>query len=248
MHQENQDLGGSRSFLVRCTGWLSERSWDKARILTAHDRGSTEFDPVGAKTKAGSLETAQAINFHSGSPMKYGLRSTLFTLSVLVASTAQAGDFQLHSAAFATGKLGPAQIANGFGCSGGNLSPDLQWSNPPAGTKSYAVTLYDPDAPTGSGWWHWAIVNLPASADGLPAGLKAGQLPADARELNTDGGVPGFMGACPPAGEIHRYVLTVFALKVDRLDLPATATPALLGFMLRDVTLARASLTALGSR
>ena len=234
--------------MVRRTGWLSEPPRDEARVLTVRDRDGAEFDPVGAKTVAGSLETAQAINFHSGSPMKSDLRSTLFALSALVASTAQAGDFQLRSTAFAAGKLGPAQIANGFGCSGGNRSPDLQWSNPPAGTKSYAVTLYDPDAPTGSGWWHWVVVNLPATADGLPAGIAAAQLPAGARELNTDGGVPGFMGACPPAGEIHRYVLSVYALKVERLDLPATATPALLGFILRDVTLARASLTALGSR
>jgi len=161
---------------------------------------------------------------------------------------ANAGDFKLTSEAFASGKLAAAQYANIFGCSGGNVSPDVSWSNPPAGTNSYVVTLYDPDAPTGSGWWHWVVANLPATASGLPAGVSSGQLPAGAREINTDTGAPGFLGACPPVGEEHRYILTVYALNVERLDLPANATPAMLGFMIRSATLDRASLTALGSR
>ncbi|MDR1994259.1 YbhB/YbcL family Raf kinase inhibitor-like protein [Azonexus sp.] len=161
---------------------------------------------------------------------------------------ANAGDFKLASEAFASGKLASAQYANSFGCSGGNISPDLSWSNPPAGTKSYVVTLYDPDAPTGSGWWHWVVANLPATTAGLPAGVSAAQLPAGAREINTDTGTPGFIGACPPAGEEHRYILTVYALNVERLDLPPNATPAMLGFTIRNAILDRASLTARGSR
>jgi Raf kinase inhibitor-like YbhB/YbcL family protein len=177
--------------------------------------------------------------------MKRIISGCLLALAVGIAS---AGDFKLESKAFASGTLAQAQFSNDFGCTGGNVSPDLSWSNPPAGTKSYVVTLYDPDAPTGSGWWHWVVANLPATATGLPAGVSAAQLPAGAREINTDAGVPGFLGACPPAGEKHRYVLTVQARSVEKLDLPPHATPAMLGFTIRNAVLARASLTAFGSR
>lgn len=177
--------------------------------------------------------------------MKRILFASLLALNVCIAN---AGDFKLESKAFASGTLAQAQFSNGFGCTGGNVSPDLSWSNPPAGTKSYVVTLYDPDAPTGSGWWHWAVANLPATATGLPAGVSAAQLPAGAREINTDTGMPGFLGACPPAGEKHRYILTVHALSVDKFDLPPNATPAMLGFMVHNAVLGRASLTAFGAR
>ncbi|MCL2658217.1 MAG: YbhB/YbcL family Raf kinase inhibitor-like protein [Betaproteobacteria bacterium] len=177
--------------------------------------------------------------------MKRILFASFLALNVCIAN---AGDFTLTSTAFASGKLGQAQFANGFGCTGGNASPDMSWSNSPAGTKSYVVTLYDPDAPTGSGWWHWAVMNLPATTTGLPAGVSSAQLPAGAREINTDTGAPGFTGACPPAGEVHRYILTVYALGVERLDLPPNATPAMLGFTIRNSILGRASLTAHGSR
>ncbi|QSI77050.1 YbhB/YbcL family Raf kinase inhibitor-like protein [Niveibacterium microcysteis] len=177
------------------------------------------------------------------------LRS-LALIATLIAMPASAADFTLKSDALASGKLAPAQYANAFGCSGGNVSPDLRWDNAPAGTRSFAVTVYDPDAPTGSGWWHWVVANLPADTSALSAGAgsAAGKLPAAAMQLNTDTGQPGFLGACPPVGETHRYIVTVHALNVDRFDLPAHATPAMLGFMMRSVTLGRASLTATGAR
>lgn len=144
------------------------------------------------------------------------------------------------------GRLGHDQVFQGFGCNGGNLSPQLAWKNPPAGTRSYAVTVYDPDAPTGSGWWHWQVWDIPATAKALPHGVgKTAALPEGAREGRTDFGTPGFGGACPPVGDKpHRYVFTVFALKVDKLEVPDNPTAALVGFMLNANALGRARLTA----
>lgn len=138
-----------------------------------------------------------------------------------------------------------AQVFNGFGCTGENVSPSLAWKNPPAGTKSFAVTVYDPDAPTGSGWWHWVVFNLPASTTSLPlgAGDKSGsKLPAGAVQGRTDFGAPGWGGPCPPVGDKpHRYIFTVHALKTDKIEVPADATAALVGFMIHANRLGQAS-------
>jgi Raf kinase inhibitor-like YbhB/YbcL family protein len=146
------------------------------------------------------------------------------------------------------GALSSAQVFNGMGCTGKNISPALQWKNAPSGTKSFAVTLYDPDAPTGSGWWHWVVYNIPASVTALPehAGDAAGQLlPAGAAQGRTDFGTPGFGGACPPVGDKpHRYILTVYALKTEKIDVPADSSAAMVGFMLHANELAKASITA----
>ena len=137
---------------------------------------------------------------------------------------------------------------NGFGCGGENRSPALAWSGAPEGTRSFAVTVYDPDAPTGSGWWHWFVVNLPAAVTSLPAGageVGGARLPAGASQVRIDYGVAGWGGVCPPEGDPpHRYIFTVHALGVERLDLPADATAALAGFMVNANTLAKASFTA----
>lgn len=137
-------------------------------------------------------------------------------------------------------------VFNGFGCTGGNQSPELRWSGAPAGTKSFAVSVYDPDAPTGSGWWHWFVVNLPASTTALARGAgqaDGSKLPEGARQINTDFGAPGYGGPCPPAGDKpHRYVVTVYALKVPKLDLPPNATAALAGFMVNANALGKARL------
>lgn len=147
--------------------------------------------------------------------------------------------------------LSNAQVFNSFGCTGENLSPELNWSGAPAGTKSFAVTVYDPDAPTGSGWWHWTVVNLPATTTRLVkgAGNKAKLLPRGAIQGMTDFGKPGFGGACPPPGDKpHRYIFTVHALKVEKLDLSSQASGAMVGYYLGQNTLAKASLTALFGR
>lgn len=149
-------------------------------------------------------------------------------------------------------RLGDAHVFNSFGCAGGNLSPALAWKNPPAGTKSFAITVYDPDAPTGSGWWHWVVFNIPASVQALPenAGSADGQrLPQGAVQGRTDFGAPGYGGACPPQGSAaHRYQFTVHALKVERLNLPADASAAMVGYMINSNRLGVASLQAKYSR
>ena len=163
-----------------------------------------------------------------------------------LAATQPASAFELSSTDIAEGvPLAKAQVANVFGCSGGNVSPALSWKDPPDGTRSYAVTLYDPDAPTGSGWWHWIVFDIPASATSLPSGAGDGKaLPSGAVQGRNDAGMPGFMGACPPPGPAHRYIVTITALKVARLDLAATASGAMIGFMIRANALASATLTA----
>lgn len=144
------------------------------------------------------------------------------------------------------------QVFNGFGCTGKNVSPALAWTGAPAGTMSFAVTVYDPDAPTGSGWWHWIVYDIPATITSIPAGAgNPGNpgLPAGALQGMTDYGAKEWGGPCPPPGDKpHRYVFTVFALKVARLDVPATATSALIGFNLNANALGTASFTALYGR
>ena len=146
------------------------------------------------------------------------------------------------------GQLSDTQVFNGFGCSGKNVSPELTWKNIPAGTKSIAITLYDPDAPTGSGWWHWLVFDIPANIESLNA--NAGNLakavaPKDSVQSVTSFGTPGFGGACPPQGDKpHQYIFTVYALKVARLGLDKDATPALVGFYLNKNMLEKSSIVA----
>jgi Raf kinase inhibitor-like YbhB/YbcL family protein len=144
------------------------------------------------------------------------------------------------------------QVFNGFGCTGKNISPELKWAGEPEGTKSFAVTVYDPDAPTGSGWWHWVVYNIPAGVHELAAGVgdtNGKLLPIGAVQGRTDFGTAGFGGACPPPGDKpHRYIFRVFALKVEKLELPADATAALVGYMLNMNKLAVAEFQALYGR
>ena len=175
------------------------------------------------------------------------MRSTVVALSILAgASAAHAAGFTLTSPTIKPGSmLTEAQVFKGFGCEGKNTSPALKWSGAPSGTKSYAVTVYDPDAPTGSGWWHWVVYNIPASATELPEGAGGTDgkgLPAGAAQGRTDFGSAGFGGACPPKGDKpHRYIFTVHALKTDKIEVPADASAALVGFMLNANRLAKAS-------
>lgn len=167
-------------------------------------------------------------------------------LSVLTAVSVFADGFTVTSKAFG-GQVGFAQVYNGFGCTGENISPDLAWENVPKGTESFAVTLYDPDAPTGSGWWHWVVYNIPADVRGLKAGSSGmkERMPKGAVEGKTSYGAPGFGGACPPVGDTpHRYILTVYALDTAVLDLGAGSAPELVGFYLNAHAIAKASLMA----
>jgi len=126
----------------------------------------------------------------------------------------------------------------------GNRSPQLSWSGAPEGTRSFAVTCYDPDAPTGSGFWHWTAANIPADVTELAEGASPGGLPAGAVEGRTDFGEPGFGGAAPPPGHgPHRYIFTVFAVDTERLEVTPENSGAVFGFNLHFHTLARASIT-----
>ncbi len=160
---------------------------------------------------------------------------------------AQADNFTLKSADMG-GQLSQNQVYSGFGCSGKNQSPQLSWDSAPTGTKSFAVTVYDPDAPTGSGWWHWIVTNIPAKVNELvtDAGNTQRQaLPQGALQSVTDFGQPGYGGACPPEGDdAHRYIFTVYALKVDKLKVSPETPPAMVGFMVNQNSIAKASLVA----
>ncbi|MCX8226888.1 MAG: YbhB/YbcL family Raf kinase inhibitor-like protein [Sulfitobacter sp.] len=173
-------------------------------------------------------------------------------LSALITSPALAEvAFQLTSPDISEGQqLDNQFVLSGFGCEGGNISPALEWSGVPEGTKSLVVTAYDPDAPTGSGWWHWVAFNIPANVSSLAqgAGSVGGDMPEGAVQSLTDFGVPGFGGACPPAGEVHRYQFKVHALGVEALGLDENASAALVGFMTGANTIATANLTAVYTR
>ncbi|MDQ7049630.1 MAG: YbhB/YbcL family Raf kinase inhibitor-like protein [Enterobacterales bacterium] len=146
------------------------------------------------------------------------------------------------------GQLSDEQVFNGFGCSGKNISPRLAWKNAPEATKSFALTVYDPDAPTGSGWWHWLIFDIPVSINHLDKGAGGGEnskAPKGSIQTITSFGQSGFGGACPPQGDkSHRYIFTVYALKVDKLGLDEKAGPALVGYYLNANQLAKASIMA----
>jgi Raf kinase inhibitor-like YbhB/YbcL family protein len=155
--------------------------------------------------------------------------------------------FELTSTDISDGEVLPAPHTSGaMGVPGGeDRSPQLSWSGFPAETRGFAITVYDPDAPTTSGFWHWAVANVPVSVTELPSGASEGGLPAGALQLRNDAGFPGFVGAAPPAGHgPHRYYVVVHALDTDDLGLPAEATPAYLGFNLFGHTLARATIVA----
>ena len=150
------------------------------------------------------------------------------------------------------GRMPDLCVADIMGCTGGNLSPHLRWSGAPAETQSYAVTCFDPDAPTGSGFWHWVLFDIPASVTELPRGAGSGDqagTPAGAVHVRNDLGAPEYIGSAPPPGHgDHRYVFTVHAVGVPQLGPDAGATPALVGFNLTFNTLARGVLVATWGR
>jgi len=174
-------------------------------------------------------------------------------LALSVSTSVLAGSFTLSSQDIAHGKfMLKAQEFNGFGCSGGDLSPHLKWSNAPTGTKSFAITAYDPDAPTGSGWWHWQVVNIPIKIMELSAGAgdtTTNRFPAGSTQIQNDYGNRGFGGACPPEGHgVHHYRFTVHALSVEKLELPEDASGALAGYMINAHTIESSTIESLYKR
>ncbi len=170
---------------------------------------------------------------------------------VLMASNTYAQGFTLRSTDL-NGQLSQDQVLSGFGCKGKNISPQLNWLNPPESTKSFAITVYDPDAPTGSGWWHWIIFDIPPNITSLKAGtgnLESKLFPKGSVQSITDFGKAGYGGACPPSGDkAHRYIFTVYALDVEKLGLDAMSSPAMVGFFLNQHSITKASLIAYFSR
>ena len=182
----------------------------------------------------------------------------IFAGAVVLGGTAVAAAppaFRLMSPDQPPGKLIREEfVANDFGCHGTNHSPALKWSGAPAATKSFAVTMYDPYKPPQSGWWHWVVYDLPATTDELPrqAGAAGGAgLPSGARQGTPDGDAPQphYYGPCPDQGDPpHHYVITVYALSVDHLDVPASATAADVDYIISGKMIAKANITRLYQR
>ena len=178
--------------------------------------------------------------------------TTLFAAGLPAATEGAMAKFTLTSTDFTEGTtLANAQVFNEFGCKGGNVSPALAWSGAPAGTQSFALLMHDPDAPTGSGWWHWIVYNIPPGTSALAAGAgdpKKGQMPAGAVQGRNDYGSAGYGGPCPPPGSPHHYNFTLYALKVAKLEVPQGASAALIGFNARAHALGEARLTGMYGR
>ena len=183
------------------------------------------------------------------------IKSLIFTLFFVSCSVSQA-----HSSLLKINSLDIApnamienkNVFKGFGCAGANISPQISWSNIPLGAKSFALTVYDPDAPTGSGWWHYLAINIPVSYNNLPAGFAAEnkfEIKDGIKQIRNDFGVHNFGGPCPPQGDkAHRYIFTIYALKVDKLEVPESATAAFAGFMINQNVVAKASFTGFYKR
>lgn len=165
------------------------------------------------------------------------LRSLALITALAFSANAAATDFQVQVDGDGS-RLPQRTSFNGFGCTGQNLAPAVHWQGAPANTRSFVLTVYDPDAPTGSGWWHWVVINLPATTHELPAG---GNLPTGAHAVRNDYGQAAWGGPCPPVGDApHHYVFTVYALDVPALDIPADASAALAGFAMHGHVLGKA--------
>jgi Raf kinase inhibitor-like YbhB/YbcL family protein len=185
--------------------------------------------------------------------MRFLIRSMMILAALTLPDASFAAEFSLTSPTIKDhGTIGNDHVFNGFGCAGQNVSPQLQWEHAPKDTKSFALTVYDPDAPTGSGWWHWIIFNMASTVTSLPAGAGKpdGQsAPQGSIQSMTDFGQPGYGGPCPPPGDKpHRYIFTLYALKVDQLPLKQEASGAMVGYYLKQNALAKTSFTAMYGR
>lgn len=179
--------------------------------------------------------------------MHYTKKFGIITFGLIISVTsalAQAQSFKLTSSDFRQGgKLKESQVYNTFGCQGGNQSPALSWSNVPKNTQSLVLTAYDPNAPTGSGWWHWIVYDMPADTRSLATNagtVNSTTLPAGAKQGRNDAGTYDFGGACPPKGDKpHRYIFTLYALDIPHLDVPPDASAAHIGFAIHNHIIAK---------
>ncbi|MGH6882574.1 YbhB/YbcL family Raf kinase inhibitor-like protein [Hypericibacter sp.] len=171
----------------------------------------------------------------------------------LLTSPARADEFRLHSSDIVNQMVKQDQVQSsnyGAGCSGGNLSPHLDWENAPQNAQSFVLTVFDKDAPNGMGWFHWVVVNIPNTVNSLPPGASGdGAVEATgAIQTRTDFGTPGYGGPCPPVGTAHRYIFTITALRVSKIPVDQEATPALVSIFIEANKIASASFTAIYAR
>jgi Raf kinase inhibitor-like YbhB/YbcL family protein len=169
-------------------------------------------------------------------------RCCSWALPLLLCTAGTAAAFEVKSSSVSNGNWDKKYIADSVvGCDGGNVSPAVAWKDAPPETNSFGLTIYDPDAPTGSGWWHWQVWNIPASV----TAFAEGEVPHSAVQGKGDLGRVGYLGPCPPPGSgVHHYVFTVYALKVDKLEVdPASASGAFVGYNLNGNAIAKASVT-----
>ncbi|MEU7692463.1 YbhB/YbcL family Raf kinase inhibitor-like protein [Microbispora hainanensis] len=201
------------------------------RTFTALAVAAVTVATTAATTAAAGTQTASAAP--TGTPV-FGYHK------VRAGVPAHVARFHVESPDLAAGTFPAKAFSDGFGCTGKNVAPRLRWSGAPAGTKSFAVTMFDRDAPTGSGFWHWAVRGIPASATSIPKGVAAGA---------NDTGERGYLGPCPPAGDRpHRYEVTVLALDVADAGVPRNATPALASFALSSHVIGYARITVTAKR
>jgi Raf kinase inhibitor-like YbhB/YbcL family protein len=195
------------------------------------------------------------LNANGETPMKRATAAGAVLVGVCLSAWAADAHFTLSSPDLPAGqRIGAQFTANAFGCHGANESPALAWKNAPPGTKSFALTMFDPYRPPASGWWHWVVYDIPATTTELPR--KAGDpgsagMPAGAHQVKPDGEAPEahYYGPCPDEGDPpHHYTITVYALSVDHLNVPATSTAANIDYEISTKTLAKATLVRLYSR
>ncbi len=176
------------------------------------------------------------------------LTAILFAASVS-ACAAQSG-FSVTTDDAVDGRFQQTQFFDNYGCTGGNISPHITWTGAPAGTQSFALTIFDPDAPTGHGWWHWLVIDIPASSQGLERGVSGtdGLQTFGIVETNNDFGRGKYGGPCPPPGQDHHYVITVYAMKAPQLDLTPATPPAEVEARLKAESLATAQTVVMAKR
>jgi Raf kinase inhibitor-like YbhB/YbcL family protein len=179
------------------------------------------------------------------------VKSVFIALGCCLASApfafAEAGGFRLVSAGWHEGGTVPQEnVFNGAGCGGANVSPEFHWSGAPTGSKSFAITIIDPDAPKRGGWWHWVVFNLPGTTSGVVAGAGnqgSRALPAGSVQCQNDYGEPGYGGPCPPPGTTHRYLVRVYALSVEKLSLGSDTPPSKLARQIEEHSIGVAQLS-----
>jgi Raf kinase inhibitor-like YbhB/YbcL family protein len=179
--------------------------------------------------------------------MKFCFSALFCSFLFVISADADTGTFRLESPEWHNGGTVPTRnLFNGSGCNGSNISPEFHWSGAPKGTRSFAITIYDPDAPVPGGWWHWVVFNIPSAASNLLAGAGdkgSNRLPPGSSQCNNDYGESGYGGPCPPPGTTHRYVVKIYALDVERIAAGAETAPSRVARLIQEHAIGSAQLS-----